>query len=151
MKDKTHFANLFATKDFEHIQYIVESIRDVGRTNIEIDRGLDYSEDDSKLSYTGTNYYTKNGVNQIIQNFEETQVDPNKVMDFLNANNFFVNVTNAPAPVEGGETDPTVADRVAGYMENFELIYGIIEQEFGPEKAPAVMDAVMDILMGMVG
>jgi hypothetical protein len=84
------------------------------------------------------------------QNFEETQVDPNKVMDFLNANNFFVNLTNAPAPVEGVETDPTVADRVAGYMENFELIYGIVEQEFGPEKAPLVMDLVMDRLMGMV-
>ena len=78
--DKSHFANLFATKDFEHIQYIVESIRDVGRSNIEIDRGLDYSNDDSKLSYTGTNYYTKNGVNQIIQNFEETQ----EFMDFRN-------------------------------------------------------------------
>lgn len=87
---------------------------------------------------------------QAPQNYEETQVDPNKVMEFLNANNFFVNVTNAPAPVEGVETDPTVADRVAGYMENFEFIYGIVEQEFGPELAPAVMDLVMDRLMGMV-
>ena len=78
------------------------------------------------------------------------QVDPNRVMEFLSANNFFVNLTNAPAPVEGVETDPTVADRVAGYMENFELIYGIVEQEFGPELAPLVMDLVMDRLMGMV-
>ena len=88
---------------------------------------------------------------QTQQNHQETQIDPNKVMEFLNANNFFVNVTNAPAPLEGVETDPTVADRVAGYMENFEYIYGIIEQEFGPELAPAVMDMVMDRLMGMVG
>ena len=80
---------------------------------------------------------------------ERTEVDPNKVMEFLANNNFFVDLTNAPAPAEGVETDPTVADRVAGYMENFEVIYGVIEQEFGPELAPAIMDLVMDKLMGM--
>ena len=83
-------------------------------------------------------------------NFEETQVDPSKVMDFLASNNFFVDLTNAPAAVEGVETDPTVADRVAGYMENFEVIYAVIEEEFGAELAPTVMDLVMDRLMGMV-
>lgn len=75
-----HFGGMYKTKDFEHIQYIVESIRDVGRTNQDIDRGLDYSKNDSQLSYTGTNYYAKNGVNQIIHNFEETQ----EFMDFRN-------------------------------------------------------------------
>ena len=85
----------------------------------------------------------------VAQNYEETQVDPSKVMDFLANNNYFVNLTNVPAPVEGVETDPTVADRVAGYMENFEVIYGIVEQEFGEELAPTVMDLVMDRLMGM--
>jgi hypothetical protein len=34
-------------------------------------------------------------------------------------------------------------------MERFEEIYAIVEQEFGPELAPAVMDLVMDKLMGM--
>ena len=87
---------------------------------------------------------------QPVVNHEEKQVDPSKVMDFLAQNNFFVNVANAPAPVEGVETDPTIADRVAGYMENFEIIYGIVEDEFGAELAPAVMDLVMDRLMGMV-
>ena len=87
---------------------------------------------------------------QPAQNFEKTQVDPSKVMDFLASNNFFVAQTNAPAHVEGVETDPTVADRVAGYMENFEVIYAVIEEEFGAELAPAVMDMVMDRLMGMV-
>ena len=86
----------------------------------------------------------------VVNNFEETQVDPSKVMDFLASNNFFVAQTNAPAPVEGVETDPTVADRVAGYMDNFETIYAVVEQEFGEELAPLVMDAVMDRLMGMV-
>lgn len=83
-------------------------------------------------------------------NFEQTQVDPSKVMDFLANNNFFVAQINAPAPVKGVETDPTVADRVAGYMENFEAIYAVIENEFGAELAPTVMDMVMDRLMGMV-
>ena len=77
---KSHFTGIDAVKDFEHIQYIIESIRDVGRSNIDIDRGLDYSKDDSQLSYTGTNNYAKNGVNQIITNFEETQ----EFMDFRN-------------------------------------------------------------------
>ena len=34
-------------------------------------------------------------------------------------------------------------------MERFEEIYAIVEQEFGAELAPAVMDLVMDKLMGM--
>ncbi len=86
---------------------------------------------------------------QLVNNFEETQVDPNKVMDFLAQNNMFVNLTNAPARVPGVETDPTVADRVAGYMENFEAMYAVVENEFGAELAPAVMDLVMDKLMAM--
>ena len=82
------------------------------------------------------------------QNREETQVDPSKVMEFLANNNYFVNVTNTPA-VEGVETDPAIADRVTGYMENYELFMSIIEEEFGEELAPMVMDFVMDNLMGM--
>ena len=82
-----------------------------------------------------------------VQNFEETQVDPSKVMDFLAANNFFV------APVESksvaGEVDAATRARVEGYMENFEMIYGVIVEEFGEELAPDVMDMAMDYLMGM--
>ena len=79
-------------------------------------------------------------------NYEETQVDPSKVMDFLAANNFFV------APVETaatGEVDAATQERIAGYMENFEMIYGVIVEEFGEEMAPSVMDIAMDYLMGM--
>ena len=81
------------------------------------------------------------------QNYEETQVDPSKVMDFLSANNFFV------APVETkpvGDVDDATQARVEGYMENFEMIYGVIVEEFGEELAPDVMDVAMDYLMGMV-
>ena len=82
-----------------------------------------------------------------VNNYEETQVDPTKVMDFLAANNFFM------APVEAkpatGDVDEATRTRVEGYMENFEFIYGIIVEEFGEELAPAVMDIAMDYLMGM--
>ena len=79
-------------------------------------------------------------------NYEETQVDPSKVMEFMANNNFFV------APVEThkvGEVDEATENRIAGYMENFETIYGVIVEEFGEELAPFVMDVVMDNLMGM--
>lgn len=85
--------------------------------------------------------------NTVAHNYEETQVDPSKVMDFLSANNFFV------APVETksvAEVDTETQARVQGYMENFEMIYGVIVQEFGEEFAPDVMDIAMDQLMGMV-
>ena len=82
-----------------------------------------------------------------VQNYEETQVDPSKVMDFMAANNFFV----APAETtKVGEVDAATQDRIAGYMENFEVIYDVIVKEFGEENAPLVMDLVMDKMMGMV-
>ena len=84
-----------------------------------------------------------------VNNYDDTQVDPSKVMDFLAQNNYFVNLTNAPEAVEGVVPDPALQARVDGYMQNFELIYSIVEQEFGPELAPVVMDMVMDRLMGM--
>ena len=82
----------------------------------------------------------------VVNNYEETQVDPSKVMDFLAANNYFV------APVETkpvGEVDAATQERIEGYMENFEMIYGVIAKEFGEELAPTVMDFVMDYLMDM--
>ncbi len=81
------------------------------------------------------------------QNYNETQVDPTKVMDFLANNNFFM----APVETKGaGQVDAATQARVEGYMENFEMIYGVIVEEFGEEFAPDVMDIAMDQLMGMV-
>ena len=83
---------------------------------------------------------------QVSANYEETQVDPSKVMEFLANNNYFV------APVETakpGEVDEATKERIAGYMENFEMIYGVVVEEFGEELAPTVMDFVMDYLMDM--
>ena len=79
-------------------------------------------------------------------NYEDTQVDPSKVMDFLTSNNFFI-ATPQAADVDG--VDSATQDRIAGYMEQFEMIYGVVQEEFGEEIAPAVMDVVMDKLMGM--
>lgn len=89
----------------------------------------------------------QNGVPQApVNNAEETQVDPSKVMDFLASNNYFV----APVETKGvGEVDNATRTRVEGYMENFEMIYGVIVEEFGEELAPTVMDIAMDYLMGM--
>lgn len=84
------------------------------------------------------------------QNYEDTQVDPNKVMDFLSRNNYFIPVAaEVSSNVEVGTVDAETEERFAGYMERFEQIYSIVEQEFGPESAPLVMDLVMDKLMGM--
>ena len=81
-----------------------------------------------------------------LNNYEETQVDPSRVMDFLAANNFFVAPVGKATP---GDLDGETKERVAGYMENFEIIYGVIAKEFGEELAPMVMDFTMDYLMGM--
>lgn len=92
----------------------------------------------------------ENAVNQEQQapKAERQEVNPDDVMAFMARNNNFVDLVKGTAP-NGVETDPTIADRVAGYMENYEFIMGIIEEEFGPELAPAVMDMVMDSLIGM--
>ncbi len=99
----------------------------------------------------GENVNAGEGQNPPARDYAETQVDPSKVMEWLSANNNFVNVINTPERVEGIVTDPTIEERVAGFMENYEYFMTIIEQEFGEELAPAVMDMdiVMDKLMGM--
>jgi hypothetical protein len=82
-----------------------------------------------------------------VNNYNETQVDPNKIMEFMATNNYFVAPTAETAPA--AEVDMATQERVAGYMENFEMIYGVIAKEFGEEMAPMVMDFVMDYLMDM--
>ena len=82
-----------------------------------------------------------------VNNAADTQVDPAKVMDFLTANNYFV----APANTKSANAvDAATQARVEDYMANFEMIYGIVVEEFGEELAPDVMDVAMDHLMGSV-
>ena len=78
---------------------------------------------------------------------ENAEVDPNKVMEFLANNNYFIAPkVDAPNVVE---LDADTQERIENYMESFEVIYGIVLEEFGEELAPAVMDLVMDHLIGM--
>ena len=88
------------------------------------------------------------GVKSQVQqnNYNETQIDPAKVMEFLATNNYFVQESTSAQNV-----DAEMQDRINGYMEQFEYIYGIIVKEFGEDIAPQVMDLVMDkLLMGDV-
>ncbi len=87
-----------------------------------------------------------NNNQQPVQNREEQTVDPAKVMDFLAGNNFFIAQKNTEK-VNPMAVDTETQDRVAGYMEQFEMIYGLVREEFGDKLAPAVMDLVMDKLM----
>lgn len=93
-------------------------------------------------------------------NQERKDVNPDDVMKFLANNNIFIDVQLAKLDAADGKIDgifntdlnsveADMQDRIAGYMERFEEIYAIIEQEFGAELAPSVMDLVMDKLMGM--
>jgi len=91
----------------------------------------------------------KNDVQQPVVNYQETQVDPSKVMEFMANNNFFIAPTNSTTATTPVELDQATQDRIGGYMEKFELIFGIVQEEFGEENAPMVMDFVMDNLMGM--
>ena len=101
--------------------------------------------------YTGLNPQQKgeeaNTSTPAPNNYAETQVDPSKIMDFMAAHNYFIAPTQETSAT--GNVDPALQERVEGYMADFEMIYGIISEEFGEELAPLVMDYVMDYLMGM--
>ena len=100
----------------------------------------------------GSDVDANNAQNQTAYNAnqEHKDVNPDEVMKFMANNNFFMPVNVEAKPTaEVGDVDAEAEERIAGYMAQFEDIYSIVEQEFGPELAPAVMDLVMDKLMGM--
>ncbi len=112
--------------------------------------------------FGGGNSYGVNGFNtpqnketqeeantqQSVVQQQTEDIDPTKIMQFLEANNIFV--TPNTAATTPAELAPEVQDRVVNYMERFEELYGIVENEFGKDMAPNVMDLVMDKLMGLV-
>ena len=77
---------------------------------------------------------------------EAKEVDPNKVMEFLNANNLFVAPKSSTAPAE---LAPDVQDRVVNAMERFEEVYAVVVNEFGEKIAPEVMNLYMDMSMAL--
>lgn len=89
----------------------------------------------------------KEEVQQPVVQPETKDVDPNKVMEFMNKYVYMVPETGAK---ETPELDSETQQRIAGFMEQFQFFYEIIVQEFGEEVAPTVMDLIMDKLMGMV-
>lgn len=74
------------------------------------------------------------------------EVDPNKVMEFLSANNIFVQAKSEAVT----EVSPEVRSRIEGFMENFTVYYSVVEREFGKEMAPVVMDLISDKLMAEI-
>ena len=88
---------------------------------------------------------THNEENTFVQPQAKEQIDPNKIMEFLNANN---NIFVEPKTTTPVELSPEVQDRVVNAMERFESIYPVVVQEFG-EQADLVMDLVMDKLLGL--
>lgn len=89
----------------------------------------------------------KEGEQQPAVQPETKDVDPNKVMEFLNKYVYMVPETKTS---EIPELDAETQQRIAGFMEQFEFFYGIIVQEFGEDLAPTVMDLIMDKLLGMM-
>lgn len=83
------------------------------------------------------------------QNESQQQIDPNKIMEFLAQNNYFMPPVTEVSSTGLNDVNVEQENRIAGYMEMFELIYSIIETEFGSELAPNVMNVVMDNLMGL--
>ena len=102
----------------------------------------------SQKKNDGTAETQQNSASQ--QQNTEAQIDPQRVMDFLAQNNYFMPVAEETQQVTGaGEVSEETRGRIADYMKDFEFIYSVIEDEFGAELAPAVMDMAMDILIGM--
>ncbi len=79
----------------------------------------------------------------------EAQLDPQRVMDFLAQNNYFMPVAEETQVTGAGEVSEETRGRIADYMKDFEFIYSVIEKEFGATQAPVVMDIAMDVLIGM--
>lgn len=106
--------------------------------------------------YSYGNYgYNNNQANESQENTQETtvnvpeqkEVNPNAVMEFMNR---YVYMAPEVQTAGNGEVDDATRQRIEGFMEQFQVVYGIVEQEFGPELAPTVMDMIMDRLMGMI-
>ena len=73
-----------------------------------------------------------------VNNYEETQMDPSKVMDYLAANNFFVAPAKEAAPA--GQVDLVTQDRIANSMKDFELFMSVASEEVGEDLALLLAD-----------
>lgn len=82
--------------------------------------------------------------------FTKEDIDESKVWAFMANNSVFNQVVKADSPKgEYNFDEAGVRERMEDWMAKFEEFYAIIEEEVGASLAPAVMDLVMDKLMGM--
>lgn len=84
-----------------------------------------------------------------VNNYEDTQIDPDKVLDILAQNNKFVKLTRLSEPNPNIEPDPGIAERATVATELYIQIMEVLEDLFG-DRAPDVMDVLMDKLLGLV-
>ena len=101
-------------------------------------------------NYVGNYYPPKQGEgadpnvepDTTLNNAEETQVDPAKVMDFLAGLNVYVPTTKVSTTIPN--LDPETVERIERYTQNFELFYDIVVEEFGEKLALTVINMCMD-------
>ena len=90
----------------------------------------------------------QNGVAQEQQTPQQptVNVDPNQVLNFLASS---VVKINAPVTPAAGVDNAAVAERIDGYVQNFEMLFSIISQEFGEKVANQLLndDAFVDAIM----
>ena len=77
---------------------------------------------------------------------QTVNVDPNQVLNFLASSAVKV---NPPVAANAGVDDAAVAERIDGYVQNFEMLFSIIAQEFGEKVANQLLndDAFVDAIM----
>lgn len=78
---------------------------------------------------------------------QNVNVNPNDVLNFLASQSIQINTTPAVVPAN----DAATAERIDGYVQNFEMIFTVIAQEFGEKVAAQLMndDAFIDALMNL--
>lgn len=77
---------------------------------------------------------------------QTVNVDPNQVLNFLASSAVKINPPVAPT---AGVDNAAVAERIDGYVQNFEMLFSIIAQEFGEKVANQLLndDAFVDAIM----
>ena len=79
---------------------------------------------------------------------QRTDVKPEDVLNFLATSS--VKITSTPAVIPAD--DAATAERIDGYLQNFEMVWTVISQEFGEDIANTLMndDDFLEQLMGMM-
>lgn len=81
-----------------------------------------------------------------VEQQQTANVDPNEVLNFLASSSVKVETAQPAAIDNNAETQ----ERVEGYIQNFEMIYSVVAQEFGEDVANTLLndDQFVEALMG---